>query len=125
MAHSREELLSFDVAGLSEKLRAKEISPVELTEAYLDRIQRTDDKIRAYITVTADLARKQARKAEHEIVSGKWRGPFHGVPIALKDLCYTKGILTTGGSKILGAFKPAHDSTVWSRLAKAGAILLG
>ncbi|MGO9606821.1 MAG: amidase [Candidatus Binataceae bacterium] len=125
MAHSYEELLSFDVAALGKKLRAKEISPVELTEAYLDRIQRTDDKIRAYITVTADLARKAARKAEHEIVAGKWRGPFHGVPIALKDLCYTKGIVTTGGSKILADFKPGHDCTVWTRLSRAGAILLG
>ncbi len=125
MPHSHEELLSFDVAALGQKLRAREISPVELTEAYIDRIQRTDNKIRAYITVTADLARKAARKAEHEIVAGKWRGPFHGVPIGLKDLCYTKGIVTTGGSKILGAFKPAHDSTVWTRLSRAGAILLG
>src|SRR5208282_5504506 len=90
-----------------------------------DRIQRTDDKIRAYITVTADLARKAARKAEHEIVAGKWRGPFHGVPIALKDLCYTRGIVTTGGSKILADFKPGHDCTVWARLSRAGAILLG
>ena len=125
MAHSHEELLSFDVATLGAKLQAKEISPVELTEAYLDRIQRTDEKIRAYITVTADVARKAARKAEHEIVAGKYRGPFHGVPIGLKDLCYTKGIVTTGGSKILADFKPKHDSTVWTRLSRAGAILLG
>jgi len=125
MTHSHDELLSFDVASLGAKLRAKEISPVELTEAYLDRIQRTDENLRAYITVTGDLARKTARKAEHEIVAGKWRGPFHGVPIALKDLCYTKGIVTTGGSKILRDFKPPHDCTVWTRLARAGAILLG
>jgi aspartyl-tRNA(Asn)/glutamyl-tRNA(Gln) amidotransferase subunit A len=125
MAHSHDELLSFDVAALGARLHAKEISPVELTEAYLARIQRTDEKIRAYITVTDDLARKAARKAEHEIVAGKWRGPFHGVPIGLKDLCYTKGIVTTGGSKILSDFKPPHDCTVWTRLARAGAILLG
>lgn len=125
MAHSHDELLSFDVAALGAKLHAKEISPVELTEAYLTRIQRTDEKIRAYITVTDELARKAARKAEHEIVAGKWRGPFHGVPIGLKDLCYTKGIVTTGGSKILSDFKPPHDCTVWTRLARAGAILLG
>jgi aspartyl-tRNA(Asn)/glutamyl-tRNA(Gln) amidotransferase subunit A len=125
MAHSHHELLSFDVAALGAKLHAKEISPVELTEAYLDRIQRTDEKIRAYITVTDELARKAARKAEHEIVAGRWRGPFHGVPIGLKDLCYTKGIVTTGGSKILSDFKPPHDCTVWTRLARAGAILLG
>jgi aspartyl-tRNA(Asn)/glutamyl-tRNA(Gln) amidotransferase subunit A len=125
MAHSHEELLSFDVATLGAKLREREISPVELTESYLDRIARTDEKLRAYITVTDTIARKAARKAETEIMKGKWRGPFHGVPIALKDLCYTRGIRTTGGSKILADFKPDHDSTVWTRLARAGAVLLG
>ena len=125
MAHSHEELLSFDVATLGTKLREREISPVELTEAYLDRIARTDEKLRTYITITDTVARKEARKAETEIMKGKWRGPFHGVPVALKDLCYTKGIRTTGGSKILANFKPAHDSTVWTRLARAGAVLLG
>ncbi|MGH7864153.1 MAG: amidase, partial [Candidatus Binataceae bacterium] len=125
MAHSTDELLSFDVAGLSEKIHAREISPVELTEAYLRRIEQHDSTLRAYITVTADLARKAARKAETEIVRGKWKGPFHGVPIALKDLIYTKGILTTGGSKILGDFKPTFDATVWTKLKRAGAVLLG
>ena len=118
-------LLDFDVAALSQKLRAKEISPVELTQAYLDRIEAVDERIISYITVTADVAREMARKAETEITAGRWRGPFHGVPIGLKDLCYTKGILTTGGSKILGEFVPNHDSTVWTRLSEAGAVLLG
>ena len=118
-------LLDFDVAALSQKLRAREISPVELTEAYLDRIEAVDERVIAYITVTADVAREMARKAEAEIAAGRWRGPFHGVPIGLKDLCYTKGILTTGGSKILGEFVPNHDSTVWTRLSEAGAVLLG
>src|ERR1700687_4709150 len=90
-----QELLSFDVATLSSKLRAREISPVELTEAYLSRIEQTDGSLRAYITVTDTLARKAAKKAEAEIAAGKWQGPFHGVPIALKDLVYTKNILTT------------------------------
>jgi aspartyl-tRNA(Asn)/glutamyl-tRNA(Gln) amidotransferase subunit A len=125
MAHSHEELLSFDVATLATMLREREVSPVELTEAYLERIARTDQTLRTYITVTDAVARKAARKAETEIMKGKWRGPFHGVPIALKDLCYTKGIRTTGGSKILADFKPAHDSTVWARLGRAGAVLLG
>jgi aspartyl-tRNA(Asn)/glutamyl-tRNA(Gln) amidotransferase subunit A len=118
-------LLDFDVAALSQKLRSKEISPVELTKAYLDRIEAVDERVNAYITVTADAAREMARKAEAEIAAGRWRGPFHGVPIGLKDLCYTKGILTTGGSKILADFVPNHDSTVWARLGEAGAVLLG
>ena len=120
-----QELLEFDVATLSEKLRARAISPVELTEAYLARIERTDPSLRAYITVTDVFARKAAKKAEAEISAGKWRGPFHGIPIALKDLIYTRGILTTGGSKILGDFKPKHDATVWTRLQRAGAVMLG
>ena len=119
------ELWEFDVTALAGKLRRKEISPVELTEAYLDRIGRIDAKLRCYITVTADQARAAAKRAEQEILSGNWRGPFHGVPIALKDLCSTKGIRTTGGSKILAEHVPDFDCTVWARLAAAGAILLG
>jgi aspartyl-tRNA(Asn)/glutamyl-tRNA(Gln) amidotransferase subunit A len=118
-------LLDLDVAALSHKLRSREISSVELTQAYLDRIEAVDERVVSYITVTADLAREMACKAEAEIAGGHWRGPFHGVPIGLKDLCYTKGILTTGGSKILGEFVPNHDSTVWTRLSEAGAVLLG
>jgi len=125
MAHSYDVLLSFDVAQLSEKLRAREVSPVEVTEAYLRQIEKHNTTLRSYITVTDDLARKAARRTETEIVAGKWKGPFHGVPIALKDLLYTKGILTTGGSKILGDFKPTFDATVWTKLKRAGAILLG
>src|SRR5208283_1629705 len=119
------ELLAFDVATLAGKLRHKEISPVELTAAYLERTERLDAKLRCYITVTADDARAAAQRAEREILAGNWRGPFHGIPIALKDLCSTKGIRTTGGSKILAEHVPDFDSTVWARLAAAGAILLG
>jgi aspartyl-tRNA(Asn)/glutamyl-tRNA(Gln) amidotransferase subunit A len=122
---SFDELLSFDVSGLSEKIHARQISPVEVTEAYLARIEDTDARLRAYITVTAERARAAARAAENEIAAGGWRGPFHGIPVALKDLCYTKGILTTGGSKIFGEFVPDFDCTVWSRLEQAGAVLLG
>ncbi|MEA2678578.1 MAG: aspartyl-tRNA(Asn)/glutamyl-tRNA(Gln) amidotransferase subunit [Candidatus Binataceae bacterium] len=120
-----EEILAFDVANLAEKIRTKELSPIEITEAYLERIDGIDKKILAYITVTGDDARVAARKAEDEIMLGNWRGPFHGVPIALKDLCYTRAVLTTGGSKILGTFVPDFDCTVWARLREAGAILLG
>jgi aspartyl-tRNA(Asn)/glutamyl-tRNA(Gln) amidotransferase subunit A len=122
---SHAEILGFDVATLAEKIRAKELSPIDITDAYLERIEALDPKILAYITVTAEDARIAARKAEDEITHGNWRGPFHGVPIALKDLCYTRAILTTGGSKILGAFVPDFDCTVWARLREAGAILLG
>ncbi len=120
-----EDLIALDVAALSTKLRSREISPVELTEAYLDRIGALDGKLRTYITVTAEVARAAAKTAEAEISAGQWRGPFHGVPVAIKDLLYTRGIRTTGGSKILADFVPDHDSTAWKRLAEAGAVLLG
>jgi aspartyl-tRNA(Asn)/glutamyl-tRNA(Gln) amidotransferase subunit A len=122
---SADELLSFDVAALSEKLRRREISPVELAEAYLSRIEHFDKRYAAYITITADHARKAAKEAETEITRGQWRGPFHGIPVALKDLCYTRGILTTGGSRILQNFVPDYDCTLWARLKEQGAILLG
>ncbi len=119
------ELLSFDVSSLSEKIHSRQISPVEVTEAYLARIEETDAQLRAYITVTAEQARAAAKSAEDEIAARGWRGPFHGIPLALKDLCYTKGILTTGGSKIFAEFVPDFDCTVWARLKQAGAVLLG
>ena len=122
---NHDELLAFDVAALADKFRAREISPVEVTSAYLDQIEKLDEKIVAYITVTREQARAAARRAESEIAAGHWRGPFHGVPVALKDLCYTTGILTTGGSKILADFAPDYDCTLWARLSAAGAVLLG
>ncbi len=123
--NARADLLNHEVAVLGDKLRRKEVSPVELTEAYLEQIERLDAKLGCYITVTAEFARNSAKRAEQEILADNWRGPFHGVPIALKDLCSTKGIRTTGGSKILADHVPDFDCTVWQRLADAGAILLG
>ncbi|MGH7906158.1 MAG: amidase [Candidatus Binataceae bacterium] len=119
------ELLDLDVAALSIRLRAREVSPVEVTQAYLERITETEPKLNAYITVTANLAHDAARRAESEIMNGEWRGPFHGVPVGLKDLCYTKGIRTTGGSRVLADFVPDYDAAIWTRLRTAGAILLG
>src|SRR6266851_9149553 len=124
MANS-DELRNFDVVELAEKFRAHALSPVEVTDAYLARIEATEPRLHAYITVTADFARAAARHAEAEIMAGRWRGPFHGVPVALKDLCNTRGILTTSGSKVLKDNVPAHDATLWARLAAQGAVLLG
>jgi aspartyl-tRNA(Asn)/glutamyl-tRNA(Gln) amidotransferase subunit A len=119
------EILNLDVAALSESLKAKKLSPVEVTRAYLDRIARVDEKIRAYITVTTDEAMAAAKKAESEITAGNWRGTFHGVPVGLKDLLYTTGVRTTGGSKILADFRPDFDATAWARLKAQGAVMLG
>ena len=110
---------------LGSLIKSREVSPVEATEAYLERIPQVDGKLNSYITVTAERAMADARQAEQEIVSGKYRGPMHGIPIGIKDQVYTKGILTTGGSTILKDFVPAEDATVVTKLNEAGAVLLG
>lgn len=113
------------IAGLSFALRKKLISPIEITRAYLQRIETNDGKINAFITLLHRQALRAARRAEQEIVKGKYRGPLHGIPFAAKDLFFTKGIRTTCGSKILADFIPRHDATVIERLDSAGAVLLG
>ena len=110
---------------LSKLIEAKEVSPVEATEAYLDRIREVDSKLNSYITVTGEQALEAARLAEQEIAQGKHRGPLHGVPVAVKDQFNTTGIRTTGGSSILKDFVPEEDATVMANLKKAGAVLLG
>ena len=110
---------------LASLIKSREVSPVEATEAYLERIPQIDGKLNSYITVTADRAMADARQAEQEIVSGNYRGPMHGIPIGIKDQVYTKGILTTGGSTILKDFVPSEDATVVTKLNEAGAVLLG
>jgi len=111
-----------ELAGLIER---KEVSPVEVTQAMLARIEETDGALNSYATVMADLALDAAGQAETEIVAGNYRGPLHGVPIAVKDLCYTKGTRTMGGAAVLKDHVPSFDATVVSKLADAGAVLLG
>ena len=106
-------------------LRAGEVSPVELTSAYLDRIAALDGELGAYITVMADQALAQARQAEAEMRAGEDKGALHGIPVAVKDIIYTKGTLTSGGSRVLADFVPSEDSTIVRRLNDAGAALLG
>jgi amidase len=102
-----------------------QISPVELTRNMLDRIASLDPRLKSYATLTADRAVAAARAAEKEITAGNYRGPLHGVPIAVKDLCYTKGVRTMGGSAAYRDFVPDFDATVVARLEQAGAVLLG
>ena len=110
---------------LADLLKAGEVSPVEATEAYLSRIEQVDPALNSYITVTAEQARADARQAESEIAAGKYRGPLHGVPVAVKDQFCTEGVLTTGGSSILEDYVPEYDATVMAKLKEAGAVLLG
>jgi amidase len=120
-----QDLHYLELVDVARRIRAGALSPVALTEAMLQRIARLDGGLKSYATVTADLALKQAREAEAEIKRGVHRGPLHGVPIAVKDLCYTKGIPTAAGMAIHKSFKPDHDATVVTRFAEAGAVLLG
>lgn len=113
------------LAGLSLALRKKNVSPVEVARAYLRRIEAHDGKINAFLTPLPRQALQAARRAEQEIAKGRYRGPLHGIPFALKDLFLTKGIRTTCGSKILADFVPRQDAAVVERLTAAGAVLLG
>ncbi len=113
------------VAELSELIRKKEVSPVEVTEAYLERIDNLDFKFNAYLTVCRQQALDQAREAEAAIARGEYLGPMHGIPVAVKDQIWTQGIRTTGGSRILAEFVPEEDATAVANLKKAGAVLLG
>jgi aspartyl-tRNA(Asn)/glutamyl-tRNA(Gln) amidotransferase subunit A len=113
------------LVDLARMIRTKEVSPVEVVRAYLDRVERLDGTLRSFITVCGDAALEAARAAEAALASGQPVGPLHGVPIGLKDLIDTKGVRTTGGSKILKDRVPAADATVTTRLVGAGAIVLG
>ncbi|MFN2530886.1 MAG: amidase [Pyrinomonadaceae bacterium] len=106
-------------------VKRREVSPVELTVAMLERIDRLDASLHSYITVARDLALQQALVAETEIWKGNYRGPLHGIPIAVKDLIYTKGVRTTCASKILADWVPEYDATVIEKLYAQGAVLLG
>ena len=111
-----------EMAGL---IRSKEVSPVEITSQVLQRIDDLDGRYKAYTTVMAEHAMEAAGRAEREITAVSYRGPLHGVPIAVKDLYFTRGVRTMGGSKALVDHVPEYDSTVVQRLDAAGAVLLG
>ncbi|MBI4209035.1 MAG: Asp-tRNA(Asn)/Glu-tRNA(Gln) amidotransferase subunit GatA [Deltaproteobacteria bacterium] len=109
----------------SELLQKREVSSVELTQAILDRIEKVESKIHAYITLTRESAMEEARAADLRLQKGDRVTPLTGVPIAVKDIFCTRGVLTTCGSKILENFKPPYDATVVARLKEAGSVTLG
>jgi aspartyl-tRNA(Asn)/glutamyl-tRNA(Gln) amidotransferase subunit A len=115
--------LSLDEVGA--RLRARDLSPVELTRAVIDRTERLEPVLGGYITFTPEAALDDARRAEREILAGQYRGPLHGVPVAVKDLLWTKGVRTTFGSRVFADFVPEEDATAVARLRLAGAVLLG
>lgn len=120
-----DELAYLSIAEAGTRLRRREFSPLELTDACLNRIEAIDGKLHCFITLTADLALQRARQVEKEIRSGTDRGPLHGIPIALKDLYATHGIRTTCHSAVLENWTPDYDATAVSKLSEAGAVLLG
>jgi aspartyl-tRNA(Asn)/glutamyl-tRNA(Gln) amidotransferase subunit A len=119
------DITDLDLVGVSDGIARKAFSSVEATRAYLAKIERHDPVLRAYITVTADLALDQARQADAELARGEGRGPLHGVPIALKDLIAVDGVRLTGGSALLIDNVAGEDAPVWEKLRGAGAVLLG
>ena len=106
-------------------IKSRRLSPVELTQAMLDRIAKIDTRIGAFITVTGDEALRAAREAEQDIAHGRYRGPLHGIPFGVKDTHYTKGIRTTANTPVLLDFVPDFDATVVGKLKQAGGVLVG
>jgi aspartyl-tRNA(Asn)/glutamyl-tRNA(Gln) amidotransferase subunit A len=119
------ELVSLGIAEVAALLKRRALSPVELVEATLQRIEKVDPQLGAFITVTAEPARAAARVAEQEIARGAYRGPLHGVPVGLKDLYATKGVRTTNGARICRDAIPREDAAVTARLQQAGAVIVG
>src|SRR5208282_3993859 len=113
------------ISELAHQLRRREVSPVEITVTCLERIEKLNPALNAFITVMAESALAEARAAEAEILRGEWRGPLHGIPIALKDLIDTAGVRTTAASALHKNRIPAQDAEVVRRLRQAGAVIVG
>src|SRR5947208_14564847 len=114
-------MIDISISEAAELLRQKKISPVDLATACLDRIERLNPLLNAFITVTDESAMAQARVAEEEIQRGDWRGPLHGIPIGLKDLIDTAGVRTTCGSALFADRVPTEDAVLVQRLERVGA----
>ena len=122
MADALHYLSAWDLSGL---IRRREVSPVEVVDACLARIDATEPTLNSFITLLPEPARAAARRAEAEILRGNYRGPLHGIPVGLKDLYHTAGVRTTSGTRIYDTYVPTSDCTVATRFGQAGAILLG
>ncbi|MFL6651797.1 MAG: amidase [Sulfurifustaceae bacterium] len=122
---TQDELCYLGLVEVGQRIRARQLSSVAVTRAILERIARLDVRLKSYATVTAETALEQAAAADQEIARGVSRGPLHGVPVAVKDLCYTRGVVTAAGMPIYKDYVPERDATVVSRLKEAGAVILG
>ena len=119
------DITSVTISNLKDRIKAGDVSLAELVQAFLDRGERLNKEINAFITILRDEALESAHRAGEEIRAGRYQGALHGIPFALKDLFFTRGVRTTCGSKILADFIPDKDATVVQRLSRAGAINLG
>ena len=113
------------LAHVGKLIAARQLQSLDLTRQMLDRIAAVDGRMQSYVTIMTDRALASARRADTEIMAGRYRGPLHGVPIAVKDLCYTRGVRTMAGTKVFADFVPEFDATVVARLEASGAVILG
>ena len=119
------DLAFLSIAELSKLIQQRELSPVEVTRAALERCERLEPTLNAFVTLLPEAALAEARRAEEAIGRGQYGGPLHGVPLGIKDLFWTRGVRTAAGSKIMADFVPAEDATVVERLRGDGAVVLG
>jgi aspartyl-tRNA(Asn)/glutamyl-tRNA(Gln) amidotransferase subunit A len=124
-SYSAQQLPKLELSEASQAIQKKEVSPVELTQSCLARIEKLDPTLNTFITLTAESALNEAQKAEVEIARGEWKGPLHGIPLAVKDLAETASVRTTAASAVLEHYVPSEDAEVVRRLRKAGAVMLG
>ncbi|WFR65033.1 amidase [Paenibacillus amylolyticus] len=113
------------IAEAATWIKNKTISPVELTESYLNRIENVEPAVQAFVTITAEQALQAARDSERKLMNGEYLGPLHGIPYGAKDIIHTAGIRTSAGSNTYPDFIPETNATVIDKLQAAGAILLG
>jgi aspartyl-tRNA(Asn)/glutamyl-tRNA(Gln) amidotransferase subunit A len=119
------ELWRLSVREASDGLARREFSASDLLDATMERLAQTEPAVHAYVTLMEGSARRQAAAADEDFSRGRWRGPMHGIPVGVKDLCYTEGVPTQAGSRVLEGFVPDHDATVVRRLKEAGAVIVG
>ena len=118
-------LLSHTISELAPRIKSREVSPVEVTQAAIAHAERMQPILKSFITLTPELALRQAQDLEKRLIRGEYLGPLHGIPIGLKDMLLTKGVRTTDGGKPLENYVPEKDAGVVERLRSAGAVLLG
>ena len=120
-----DELVHKTARELGDLIRKRQVSATEVVEAFVTRAEALNGTLNAFITISAEHAKRRAKEADSEIRGGKYRGPLHGIPYAAKDVLATRGIRTTNGSRVTADWIPDHESTITERLNDSGAVLIG